>query len=173
MSMLLLAGAGLFARSLYNLTARESRLRRRQPAGVLPRSVAERLHAAIASTSLFQQLQEELGAVPGVARVSMSEIGVLTGNDWSMTVKVDGYQAKEDEDMNPSVDGVGTALLLDDGHSARRRARVHRAGRGRRPESRDHQRDDGPLLLRRHATRSAAGSDSGATPRPTSRSWAS
>ena len=31
---------------------------------------------------------------------------MLTGNDWSMTVKVDGYQPKEDENMNPSVDGI-------------------------------------------------------------------
>ncbi len=37
----------------------------------------------------------------------MSEIGALSGNDWSMTVHVEGYQAKEGEDMNPSVDGVG------------------------------------------------------------------
>jgi ABC-type antimicrobial peptide transport system permease subunit len=37
----------------------------------------------------------------------MSEVGVLTGNEWGMTVRVDGYQAKEGEDMNPNVDGVG------------------------------------------------------------------
>jgi len=46
--------------------------------------------------------------IPGVKDVSMSEIGVLTGNEWGMTVRVDGYTRKEDEDMNPSVDGVGT-----------------------------------------------------------------
>jgi predicted permease len=105
MSMLLLAGAGLFARSLYNLTA------------VNPGFQVERLltfsldptlsgYSQDRATALFQQLQEELGAVPGVKLASMSEIGMLSGNDWSMTVKVDGYQAKEDENMNPSVDGV-------------------------------------------------------------------
>ena len=52
-------------------------------------------------------MQDELSALPGVADVSMSEIGALTGNDWSMTIRVDGYQAKEGEDLNPSVDGVG------------------------------------------------------------------
>ena len=36
----------------------------------------------------------------------MSQVGLLNGNNWSMTVKVDGYQAKEDENMNPGVDGV-------------------------------------------------------------------
>jgi len=39
--------------------------------------------------------------------VSMSEIGAFTGNAWSQTIKVDGYQAKEDEDLNPNVDGIG------------------------------------------------------------------
>jgi predicted permease len=52
-------------------------------------------------------MQEELTAAPGVRSASMSETGALTGNDWSMTIRVDGYQAKEGEDMNPSVDGVG------------------------------------------------------------------
>ena len=37
----------------------------------------------------------------------MSAVGAFTGNAWVMTVKVDGYQAKEEEDMNPNVDGVG------------------------------------------------------------------
>jgi predicted permease len=37
----------------------------------------------------------------------MAEIGPLTGNDWGMTIKVDGYTPKENEDLNPSVDAVG------------------------------------------------------------------
>ena len=105
MSMLLLAGAGLFARSLYNLTA------------VNPGFQVERLltfsldptlsgYSQDRATALFLQLQEELGAVPGVKLASMSEIGMLSGNDWRMTIRVDGYQPKEDENMNPSVDGV-------------------------------------------------------------------
>ncbi len=58
-------------------------------------------------TSLFEQTQDALAAIPGVRSVSMSEIGAFTGNEWGMTVKVDGYQPKEDEDMNPHVDGIG------------------------------------------------------------------
>jgi predicted permease len=37
----------------------------------------------------------------------MSEIGALTGNGWGMSIRVDGYQQKEGEDMNPNFDGVG------------------------------------------------------------------
>ena len=57
--------------------------------------------------SLFEQTQDALTAIPGVRSASMSEIGAFTGNEWGQTVKIDGYQPKEDEDMNPHVDGIG------------------------------------------------------------------
>jgi predicted permease len=36
----------------------------------------------------------------------MSEIGVLKGNDMMRTVNVEGYRAKESEDLNPNIDYV-------------------------------------------------------------------
>ena len=106
LSMLLLAGAGLFARSLYNLKALDPGFR-------VDNLFAFSIDPSLSGyenerlTALYQRLQEELAAVPGVHSVSMSETGALSGNDWQMTVRVDGYQAKEGEDMNPAVDGVG------------------------------------------------------------------
>ena len=106
LSMLLLAGAGLFARSLYNLKTID-------PGFTVDRLLAFSIDPSLSGyekdrlTDLYRRLQEALAAVPGVTSVSMSETGALTGNDWQMTVRVDGYQAKESEDMNPSVDGVG------------------------------------------------------------------
>ena len=110
MSMLLLAGAGLFARSLYNLRA------------VDPGFDVERLlifsvdptlsgYSTSRAQRLFEDLQREIAAVPGVRAVSMSELGLLTGNSWSMTVRVDGYQSQEGENMNPNVDGVGPGFF--------------------------------------------------------------
>ena len=105
LSMLLLAGAGLFARSLYNLKTLDPGFRvddlfafSIDPS--LSGYEGERLKA------LYQRLQQELSALLGVRSVSMSENGTLTGNEWVTTVRVDGYQAKEGEDMNPTVDGV-------------------------------------------------------------------
>jgi len=106
LSMLLLAGAGLFARSLYNLKAVDPGFR-------VDHLVAFSIDPSLSGydgdrlTTLYQRLQAELTAVPGVHSVSMSENGALTGNDWQMTIRVDGYQIKEGEDMNPRVDGVG------------------------------------------------------------------
>ena len=106
LSMLLLAGAGLFARSLYNLKALDPGFK---VESLLAFSVDPSLsgYEGDRLTDLYRRLQDELTTVPGVRSVSMSETGALTGNDWSMTIRVDGYQAKEGEDMNPSVDGVG------------------------------------------------------------------
>jgi predicted permease len=106
LSMLLLAGAGLFARSLHNLKAIDPGFR-------VDRLLAFSIDPSLSGyegerlIDLYRRLHEALQAVPGVENVSMSEVGTLTGDDWQMTVRVDGYQAKESEDMNPSVDGVG------------------------------------------------------------------
>ena len=106
MSMLLLVGAGLFARSLYNL-------RTVDPGFQVETLVAFSIDPSLSGYSqartmqLFETMQRELSNVPGVRNVSMSEIGVLSGSQWRTTVRVDGYQPKEGEDMNPSFDGVG------------------------------------------------------------------
>jgi predicted permease len=106
LSMLLLAAAGLFARSLYNLKSID-------PGFTVDNLLAFSVDPSLSGyggdrlNGLYRRLQAELATVPGVKSASMSEIGALSGNDWQMTIRVDGYQAKEGEDMNPSVDGVG------------------------------------------------------------------
>jgi predicted permease len=106
LSMVLLAGSGLFARSLYNLKSLDPGFR---VDDIFAFSLDPSLsgYSGDRLTALYRRMQDELTALPGVRSVSMSEIGALTGNNWSMTIRVDGYQAKEGEDLNPSVDGVG------------------------------------------------------------------
>jgi len=106
LSMVLLSGAALFARSLFNLKSVD-------PGFTVDHLVAFSVDPSLSgydlprSRALFQRLQPELASLPGVRSVSMAELGPLTGNDWSMTIKVDGYAAKENEDLNPNVDGIG------------------------------------------------------------------
>jgi hypothetical protein len=105
LSMLLLSGAGLFARSLFNVRSVD-------PGFPVERLLTFSMDPSLTgydpsrTLALFEQAQDTLGALPGVRSASMSEIGAFTGNAWSMTVNVDGYQQKEDEDMNPNVDGI-------------------------------------------------------------------
>ena len=172
MSMLLLAGAGLFARSLYNLTA------------VNPGFQVERLltfsldptlsgYSQDRATALFQQLQEELGAVPGVtARVDVGDRHAqrerLEDDDQGGRLSAQGRREHE-----PERGRRGAAVLRHDGHSARRRARVLGLGRRRRAACCDHQRDDGEGTTTATRARSDGASASAATRPPTSRSSAS
>jgi predicted permease len=107
LSMLLVAGAGLFARSLYNLRAVDTGF---QVDSLLTFSMDPSLsgYSVERSVQLYELIQSAIAELPGVRSVSMSEIGPFTGNGWGMTIKVDGYERKDGEDMNPSVDGVGT-----------------------------------------------------------------
>jgi predicted permease len=110
LSVLLLAGAGLFARSLYNLKTLDPGFQSDQLLGF---SVDPSLNGYPRERALaiFRQLEEQLGALPGVRSATASVISLITDSNWSSTVKVEGYQAKEGEDMNPDVNGVGPGFF--------------------------------------------------------------
>ncbi|HET8549167.1 MAG TPA: FtsX-like permease family protein, partial [Bryobacteraceae bacterium] len=106
LSLLLLIGAGLFARSLYNL-------RTLRPGVDTERLLTFSIDPTLAgyspqrALSLYEELQSRLSRVPGATAVTIASTPVLA-NDISMaTVRIEGYQAKEGEDMNPDVNGVG------------------------------------------------------------------
>jgi predicted permease len=106
LSLLMLVGAGLFARSLLNLRALD------------PGFAAERLlslavepdlsgHSPSASRALLRRLQERFAAEPGVVAASMATNPLMTRSRMVMTVDVDGYPRREDEDTNLTVNSVG------------------------------------------------------------------
>ena len=105
LSVLLLAGAGLFARSLYNL-------RTLNPGFVtdnlLQFSVDPSLsgYARDRSVALFEQTQAQLGTLPGVRSVAAAVVPAMTESMWRSTVRVQGYERKEDEDLSPAVNAV-------------------------------------------------------------------
>jgi hypothetical protein len=110
LSVLLLAGAGLFARSLYNLKTLHPGFQADQLLGFSldPSLNGYSRERAIA---LFQQLEAQLALLPEVRSASASIIPLMTNSEWSSTVKVEGYKTKEGEDMNPSVNGVGPGFF--------------------------------------------------------------
>ena len=105
LSVLLLAGAGLFARSLYNL-------RTLNPGFVTDNLLQFSIDPALSgysterSMSLFSQLQDQLSALPGVTSVAAAVVPAMTESMWSSTVNVQGYERKEGEDTNPAVNAV-------------------------------------------------------------------
>ncbi len=105
LSVLLLAGAGLFARSLYNLRTLDPGFEAGQLLGFsLDPSLSG--YSRDRSIAVFLQLQDELASLPEVRAVTASVLPLMSGDDWQSTVRVEGYQAKEGEDMNPGVNAV-------------------------------------------------------------------
>ena len=100
LSLALLVGAGLLARSLFNLA--------RRPVGYATENIVNfSLNPALAGydeaqkRSLFERVNTELMAQPNVASVGMSDNALLTNNNSSSTIKIPGYTPTEEEDMNP------------------------------------------------------------------------
>ena len=106
LSLLLLIGAGLFARSLYNLKALDPGFR---PASLLQFSIQPSLNGYSVSKSreLYQRVRAELSALPGAQAVSGASSPVLSG-DINMTgITIEGYTPKEDERMGLRINTVG------------------------------------------------------------------
>ncbi len=126
LSLLLLIGATLFTRSLFNLKNVDLGFRTERLVGFgLDPSLDG--YPAPRIFQFAETAQQRLAALPGVRSVGIGVNPVLAGNDSLSTIKVDGYQAKEQEDMNPYVDSVspgyfatmGIPLLLGREFTAR------------------------------------------------------
>jgi predicted permease len=110
LSVLLLAGAALFARSLYNLKSLDPGFDTDQ---LLSFSLNPSLNGypRERAVALFERLQAELATVPQVRTAAPSVIPFLTDSNWSSTVRVENYKAKEGENMNPNIDAVGPGFF--------------------------------------------------------------
>ncbi len=59
----------------------------------------------------LRRIQDELLAEPGVASASAAEVALMTDSNSSSTVRVEGYEAKEGEDMNPNFNYVAPGFF--------------------------------------------------------------
>jgi predicted permease len=105
LSLLLLVGAGLFARSLYTLLATNSGIETTQ---LLAVTIDPSLHRYTPDRAkhLFVELQNKLLRLPGVISASAASYPVLADDNWTNTVHVAGYHPREGEDMNPGFNQV-------------------------------------------------------------------
>jgi predicted permease len=105
LSLLLLIGAGLFVRSLRNLLAQD-------PGFQTAHLVRFNLDPSLAgyegprTKQFVNTLSERLGSLPGVRAVSLASHAVLVGGCWSSSMTVEGYKAREDEDVVGYIDMV-------------------------------------------------------------------
>jgi predicted permease len=105
-SMALLISAGLFAKSLSNVSRIDLGVDVEQLAtfGLSPELNG---YGPAASRALFARVEEEVGALRGVRRVAASMVPLITGNAWTSNVTVQGFTETPGTDSFASVNSVG------------------------------------------------------------------
>ena len=111
LSVLLLIGAGLFARTLHNLKTENLGFDRRSllVAWIAPGQTGR---WGAQAASLYHAIEERLGSLPGVIAVSPSVYGMLQGNTNPGTfVNVPGYAPASDDDLRAQWSIVGVRFF--------------------------------------------------------------
>jgi predicted permease len=106
LSMALLVSAGLFIRSLLNVSRVDLGITTDH---VVTFGISPQLngYSNQRSSILFQRVEEEMSAVPGASGVSASMVPLLVGDNWGNDVSVEGFQKGPDTDSNSRFNEVG------------------------------------------------------------------
>ncbi len=110
LSLLLLVGAGLFTRSLINL-------RKLDPGFNTSNMVTFAVDASrngytpdrIRDT--YQRLQEQLRSFPGVKSAALNDLMLLSGDNTTHGIHVEGYQPKADDRLQPNFSTISPAYF--------------------------------------------------------------
>jgi predicted permease len=106
LSMALLVSAGLFTKSLLNVTRVDLGIRTDNLVtfGVSPLLNG---YGPEQSEAFFARLEAELGAIPGVTGVTASVVPLLAGSNWGSSVRVQGFESGPDTDSSASFNQIG------------------------------------------------------------------
>jgi predicted permease len=107
LSFPLLVGAGLLARTAYNL----QRVDLGFPAeglSIVRVNVREAGHAQDARAGLLRALLDEIRGIPGVRAASFSQLGIFSGGESISTIEVEGYVRTGKNDRDSALDVVGS-----------------------------------------------------------------
>jgi predicted permease len=99
LSMALLASAGLFTKSLFNVSRVDLGL---EIDHLVTFSVSPELNGYTSekSKAIFEQIEDQLIALPGVSSVTGSLVPLLAGSNWGTDVNVQGFKTGPDVDNN-------------------------------------------------------------------------
>jgi predicted permease len=107
LSLLLLIGAGLFLRSLKNLS-------NLGPGFRADRLVGFNIDPSLSGYSVertkvfYQQLSESLSSIPGVQSVGLAAVRIMENNEWDSSMTVEGYTpAKPEDRAEPFMNEIG------------------------------------------------------------------
>ncbi len=97
LSMALLVAAGLFTRSLWNVSRVDLGL---QVDNIVTFGISPELNSYTPerSRALFERLEDELARLPGVTGVAASLVPLIAGSNWGSSVYVQGFDTGPDTD---------------------------------------------------------------------------
>ena len=106
LSMVLLLSAGLFTKSLYNVSRVDLGLEVDHliTFGISPERNG---YSTEQSGALFERLEDELRVLPGVTGVTASRVPLVDGSNWGNSVRVEGFDAGPDTDTGSRFNEVG------------------------------------------------------------------
>ena len=106
LSMALLAIAGLFIKSLVNVSRVDLGL---VTDNVITFAIAPSLNGYTPDRSrqIYEQVEDALIRLPGVSHVAGSMVPLVSGDNWGTSVSVEGFHADPDTDVHSSLNMVG------------------------------------------------------------------
>ncbi|MCC7127125.1 MAG: ABC transporter permease, partial [Acidobacteria bacterium] len=110
LSMALLAPAGLFAMSLFNVSRTDLGLKSDHLVtfGVSPELNGYDIPR---TRTLFSTLEQQLAALPGATGATYSMVPLLAGDNWGNSVTVQGFEAGPDTDTSAVFNSVGPTFF--------------------------------------------------------------
>ncbi|MGH7668038.1 MAG: ABC transporter permease [Gemmatimonadaceae bacterium] len=110
LSMALLVSAGLFLKSLRNVSRVDLGINV-DDVSTFSISPARNGYTNARSAIFFDRAEQELTAVPGVTGVTQALVPLLAGNNWGNSVRVEGYPTGPDVDNNSRFNEVGAGYF--------------------------------------------------------------
>jgi predicted permease len=110
LSMALLISAGLFVLSLQKVSRIDLGIK---VESVITFAISPELngYTPAQSKALFERVEDELAAQPGVTSVTSALVALVAGNNWGNDVSVEGFQRGPDTDANSRFNEVGPGYL--------------------------------------------------------------
>ena len=99
LSFLLLAGAGLFARTLFNLKNTRTGFENIETLVTFQVDAGANHYALPRVRNFYMDVLREIRAAPGVKSAAFAWMPVLHGWGWDHTMRVEGHQSQQGEDM--------------------------------------------------------------------------
>jgi predicted permease len=107
LSMALLMSAGLFVKSLWNVSRMDLGVK---VDNVVTFTVSPRRsgYDSVRSRELFDRIEREVAALPGVNGVTSGTVPLLAGSNWGNNVSVEGFKKDADTDDNSNFNLIGS-----------------------------------------------------------------